>query len=671
MLFQGLIQWLYNLGLEIVEYMATSLLGVFNMDLGYFKSVAPVSGDILNILMAVGWALLLGNLVFQATRSMVSGIGVEGEDPTLLFLRTFVFSFLLLASRQICDIGLGLTSTVIALLQVPDAVTFHLPEETAFPINGSWLLVVIVGVVIMWQVLKLFLEIGERYVVMAVLTLSAPLAFATGGSKSTADIFKGWARMFGSMCVIMVFNVIFLKLLLSAMSYLPIGLDVFPWMLVIIGIARVARKIDGIITRIGLNPAITGDGLGRGLPGMFTYAVLKSIGSTVGKTIGAQGGRPAAPAGTGSKRGGFKGGFGGRRGAGSSGASTANHFAGSDAQAAGPAQTGAAASASRAGAAAAASRAGAAGTAGAAGMAGAAGTAGIAGGVHAASAHQEHQDVSFTGMAGTGQAGTAKPPARPQSGGTRRTSVTGTAGMAGAAFRAASSGVGKPSGMAGIGVAASSTRADGKPGVPGTAGIVPGGAQSPGTIHPGKAAQQPRSSGQPDKPGEITRPAGAVSTRFTAVPPPAKPAASDTVKTQTRATERTHSSVTQTAAPQTAATGGDRPAGVQGAVSSARQERTHPFGTPTGQRHSRPVRQETHASPATQGGQPEKPPLSGRAGTAPGQRAAQSRIETPHSPVKPGGAAIPGKRAVPGGKPSAGPKAQTPRPTKGGKRDGR
>lgn len=664
MLFQGLIQWLYNLGLEIVEYMANSMLGVFNMDLGYFKSVAPVSGEILNILMAVGWALLLGNLVFQATRSMVSGIGVEGEDPTLLFLRTFVFSFLLLASRQICDMGLGLTSTVIALLQVPEAVTFHLPEETAFPINGSWLLVVIVGVVIMWQVLKLFLEIGERYVVMAVLTLSAPLAFATGGSKSTTDIFKGWVRMFGSMCVIMVFNVIFLKLLLSAMSYLPIGLDVFLWMLVIIGIARVARKIDGIITRIGLNPAITGDGLGHGLPGMFSYAVLKSVGSTVGKTIGAQGGRPAAPAGTGSKSGGFKGGFGGRRGAGSGGASTANHFAGSGAQAAGPAQTSSAASALRAGAAAAASRAGAAGTAGAAGMAGAAGTAGMAGGVHAASAHQEHQDVSFTGTAGTGQAGTAKPPARPQSGGTRRTFVAGTAGMAGAAFRAASSGVGKASGTAGTGT--SPAGAAGKPGTSGMAGIVPEGAQSPGAIHPGKAAQQPRGSKQPDKPGQAAGSTGAVSTRFTAVPPPAKPAASDTVKTQTRATERTHSSVTQTAA-----TGGDRPAGAQGAVSPARQERTHPSGTPAGQRQSRPARQETHASPATQGGQPEKRPLSGRAGTASGQRAAQSRIETPHSPVKPGGAAIPGKRAVPGGKPSAGPKAQTPRPTKGGKRDGR
>jgi len=88
----------------------------------------------------------------------------------------------------------------------------------------------------------------------------------------------------------MVLNVIFLKLLISAMGYMPSGISVLPWMLLIVGIARVARKADSIIARIGLNPAITGDGLGRGLPGMIAYAVVKSVGSTVAKTVSGNGG---------------------------------------------------------------------------------------------------------------------------------------------------------------------------------------------------------------------------------------------------------------------------------------------------------------------------------------------------------------------------------------------
>ena len=284
-IFKGFAQWLYGLGLEIVQYIANSLLNVFTMDLSYFRRVAPVTDDILSIILAAGWALLLGNMVFQATKSMATGLGFEGEDPKLLFTRTFVFGFFLLASQQICQIGLGISNHIITLLQIPSSVTVTLPDENCFDIGASWLLVIIVGIVIMWQVVKLFFEIAERYVVTALLVILSPLAFAMGGSTNTADIFKGWCRMFGSMCAMMVLNVIFLKLLISAMGYMPSGVAVLPWMLLIVGIARTARKADSIIARMGLNPAITGDGLGRGLPGMVAYAVIRSVGSTVTKTM--------------------------------------------------------------------------------------------------------------------------------------------------------------------------------------------------------------------------------------------------------------------------------------------------------------------------------------------------------------------------------------------------
>ena len=105
-IFKGLLQWVYELILEITEYIANNLLDVFSMDLAYFEAAIPVADSILNIIIAIGWALLLGNLVFQAAKSMMSGLGFESEDPKTLFARTFVFGFLLLASRQVCNIGL-------------------------------------------------------------------------------------------------------------------------------------------------------------------------------------------------------------------------------------------------------------------------------------------------------------------------------------------------------------------------------------------------------------------------------------------------------------------------------------------------------------------------------------------------------------------------------------
>lgn len=299
---KGLVLWLYGLILEGVEYMADSLLNIFSLDLAYFETYAPVVREIQNIVIAVGWALLIGNLVFQAMRSMAAGLGFEGEDPVALGTRTFVFAFLLLASRQICAIGLNFTSAIMDLFQVPDAVEIITPDENAFGIDSSWLLAMIVGLILIFQVIKFFFEIGERYVVTVILVVLAPLAFGMGGSKNTEDIFKGWCRMFGSMCVMMLMNVIFLKLLLSTMSTVPSGLGIFPWLIFVTAIVRVGRKIDDIVCRMGLNPAHTGSPLGHGfmaLPTMMANHAARTVIQTVAANrTGGEGKRPPPAIGT-------------------------------------------------------------------------------------------------------------------------------------------------------------------------------------------------------------------------------------------------------------------------------------------------------------------------------------------------------------------------------------
>ena len=270
----------------MVEYLLDQLMELFNVDLSYFAERVPVIDDIANIFVAVGWALLIGNLAYQAMRSMVSGVGIEAEEPARLFLRTAMFSFLLLVSRQICDIGFGLSATVMEMLQVPDAITFEPFGEETFDTlpNAGWLIVIIVNVVIQWQLIRLFFEVAERYVILCVLTYCAPLAFAMGGSKSTSDIFRGWLRMFASMCVLMVFNLVFVKLVLSALSTDPNGAAIIPWTMLVVGIVRMAKKMDGIILRIGMNPALTGDPLGTHFPGALTAMTLRSIASIVTHT---------------------------------------------------------------------------------------------------------------------------------------------------------------------------------------------------------------------------------------------------------------------------------------------------------------------------------------------------------------------------------------------------
>ncbi len=185
---------------------------------------------------------------------------------------------------------------------MPDAVNITFADEASFGgLTGSWLLVVICGIIVMFQTFKLIMEMAERYFILAVLTITSPLAFGMGGSRNTSDIFNGWCRMFGSMCLLMATNVMFVKMLLSVLSYYPSGLDVLPWMVLVITIVKVAKKADSILARIGLNPAMTGDPLGRGFPGAMTMMVVRSLLSNAAHTIGRNGNQPRSGSGNSSR----------------------------------------------------------------------------------------------------------------------------------------------------------------------------------------------------------------------------------------------------------------------------------------------------------------------------------------------------------------------------------
>ncbi len=310
---KGLVEWIYQMMVDIMSYASGELLGVMSMDLSYFESTAPIISDIVDVFIALGWALLIGNLVFQSLKSIMSGAGFEAEDPKILFLRTFVFAFLLLASREICNIGSSITGTVIDMLSLPNAINVTTPDESMFSLGSGakWLLVIIVGVVLMVQMVKLLFEIGERYVITSVLTFFAPLAFAMGGSKNTNDIFKGWVRMYASMLVMMIMNIVFLKLIMSAMSQMAAG-GVLVWLVFVVALTRVARKIDSHIGKIGLNPAQTGNEIGSRLPGVMTFVAVRTMSSLISRSManakGGSGGKSGRNGNTG--RGGASGGRG-------------------------------------------------------------------------------------------------------------------------------------------------------------------------------------------------------------------------------------------------------------------------------------------------------------------------------------------------------------------------
>ena len=278
LILKDLVLWLFGLFLDLMNYCADALLGLMNTDLSYFESNVPIIVKLYGVFVAIGWGFLIGNCAFQCLKAMFAGLGFETESPTILLVRTFLFGFLLIMSKQVCEIGLSVGKTLMELIGLPEKASITFPDDSMFPdLTSSWLLIVIIGVLIGSQLIKLFFEIGERYVVVAILTLFSPVAFAMGGSRSTKDICSGFVRTYASMILLLVSNVLFLKLIYSALSSMPDGVMILPWTVLIVGIARVARKADNLLSKIGLNPSFTGDPLGNGMGKAVAFMAARSI----------------------------------------------------------------------------------------------------------------------------------------------------------------------------------------------------------------------------------------------------------------------------------------------------------------------------------------------------------------------------------------------------------
>ena len=77
------------------------------------------------------------------------------------------------------------------------------------------LIVVLLVIIIAWNYIKLLFEAAERYILVGVLIYTAPIAFATGASESTSNVFSAWCRMLGGQLFLLIMNAWCLRLFTS------------------------------------------------------------------------------------------------------------------------------------------------------------------------------------------------------------------------------------------------------------------------------------------------------------------------------------------------------------------------------------------------------------------------------------------------------------------------
>ena len=280
--------WLLDLLVDAIKEMVSQFLvdmmglitdvftDLLSCNLSLFEELFSVVGSLYqNVIVPMGIALLLMILIWQLFKSMFGKVGINAEEPIELIGRSSICLFFVVASKPVINYILKIAGTPyqwvigtdIKVQSFSEYVTAL--EGITAPLGlgtiSIAILMLIMQFVVAWNYFKMLFVIAERYVLLGVFSYTAPLAFATGGSKSTNNILASWAKMFGGQVVLIILNAWCLKMFLSGYGNMMASsygfTKFFVATLCLVGFCKITFKLDSYMAALGVN-------LGRPSPGM-------------------------------------------------------------------------------------------------------------------------------------------------------------------------------------------------------------------------------------------------------------------------------------------------------------------------------------------------------------------------------------------------------------------
>lgn len=290
--------------MEIVNQVFTELLSC-NLDL--FEELFSVVKDLYReAIVPLAIAILLLIFIWQLLKGMF-GKYLNSEDPMELVIRSCICLFMVTGAKSIVNYVLEVagtpydwvTGTHITVVSFADFTSAAEAVTAGLGIDSLniQILMVIIQFMVAWNYLKLLFIMAERYVLLGVFSYTAPLAFATGGSKATNNILASWSKMFGGQVVLIILDAWCLKVYLSGYGNMMASsygfTKFFAATLCLVGFGKIAFKLDSYMASLGVN-------LGRTSPGMGGLGVMMMLGRVFSHFGGNAGGHGSPAGGKGS-----------------------------------------------------------------------------------------------------------------------------------------------------------------------------------------------------------------------------------------------------------------------------------------------------------------------------------------------------------------------------------
>ena len=334
-----LLSWLVDLICAAFEFLVDCFLNMFGMDgantLDLFHYVFPFIDDVWTVCLWAGYFILFTITVWQVFKAMFGNL-TEAESPTKTIAKMIITAGFVGFSGTLCKIFFYIGTVPFESLMGSWAMESPFSDFEDHFANGigdslmgeasSWLstgvislglvsgllpfIIIVAFSVLMQEFFKLMCEAVERYVILGILSMFAPVCISTAVSKSTQRICFSWVNMMISQTILMSMNVIFLKgfcagvsrmfkLLLGIADSAETGIDIsilgapLAWLMVVAWL-KVGQRMDEYMNMLGMTAAISGGGFGAGILGGIDRGV-REANPWYNNAHNTQFGRPGAP----------------------------------------------------------------------------------------------------------------------------------------------------------------------------------------------------------------------------------------------------------------------------------------------------------------------------------------------------------------------------------------
>lgn len=278
---ETIVSWIVSVVAELLDAVVTAFLGMMNLDLGSISDSFPALTTGYRIFQALGVGLIILIAVVQLFKFFVGQLAEMQDTPPRILVRSAIAAMLIWFGGHFVELAVDLAKIPYDIFTDYDAtatnmtlgMTFTEMSENLGDMNlidgvtltlGAPALLVLTLIVLLlvgWNILKLLLEVCERFLMLGVLAYASPLIYPTLASQPTSEIFRRWVNMFAGQCAIMTISAWMLKVIISGFSFQETDTNILFRIVLTLALCKIAQRVDTYMQQLGIGVATTGGNL--------------------------------------------------------------------------------------------------------------------------------------------------------------------------------------------------------------------------------------------------------------------------------------------------------------------------------------------------------------------------------------------------------------------------